>query len=123
MSDPETSTGASVDKRRGRAEDRRMADRLTALEENVACLKGDVAMIRSNYATREDLAKLAGDVALIRSNYATREDIAKLAAQIAQSKADMLEVINSQTWKYVTWTTGAMALMTTAVFFIARNVH
>jgi uncharacterized membrane-anchored protein len=100
---PESFSGASVDKRRGRAEDRRMGDRLTALEENVASLKGDVA--------------------LIRSNYATKEDIAKLAEQIARSKADMLEMINTQTWKYITWTTSAMALMTTTVYFIARNVH
>jgi hypothetical protein len=103
MTHRESSSGASVDNRRGRAEDRRMADRLTALEENVACLKGYVA--------------------LIRSDYATREDIAKLAEQIAGSKADMLGMINAQTWKYITWTTGAMALMTTAVYFIARNTH
>jgi len=103
MAHRDPSSGAPVDKRRGRAEDRRMADRLTALEENVACLKGDVAVIRSNYATRED--------------------IAKLAEQIAGSRADTLGMINAQTWKYITWTTSAMALMTTAVYFIARNVH
>lgn len=97
------SSGASVDNRRGRAEDRRMADRLTALEENVAIVKCDIALIRSNYATKEDMATLAG--------------------QIAKSRVEMLETINAQTWKYVTWTTGAMALMTAAVFFIARNVR
>jgi HAMP domain-containing protein len=31
--------------------------------------------------------------------------------------------MNLQTWRLVTWTTGAMGVMSAAVFFIARNVH
>ena len=64
----------------------------------------------------KDIATLVADVANIRSNYATKEDLAQL-------ESAMYKVINEQTWKLVTWTTGAMALMTTAVYFIARNVH
>ena len=90
------SSGASVDNRRGRAEDRRMADRLALMEKELATLAADVANIRLDYATKADLAQL---------------------------ESALYKVINEQTWKLVTWTTGAMALITAAVYFIARNVH
>jgi hypothetical protein len=96
MTNPEAFSGASVDNRRGRAEDRRMADRFVSMEKDIATLTADVANIRANYATKADLAKL---------------------------ESTMYEGINAQTWKLVTWITSAMALMTTAVYFIARNVH
>jgi hypothetical protein len=96
MTHREPFSGASIDNRRGRADDRRMADRFALVEKDIATLATDVANIRANYATKEDLAKL---------------------------ESAMYKVINAQTWKLVTWTTSAMAVMTAAVYFIAHNVH
>lgn len=73
-----------------------MEDRLTSMERDLVAVKADVATIRSNYATKADLANV---------------------------QVEMLKVMNAQVIKFVTWVTSAMALMTTAVYFIARNVH
>lgn len=116
MNQPNSPPGAAVDNRHRRADDRHMDNRLTTLEANVAVLKQDVALIRSNYVTKDDIAVLREDVALIRSNYATKEDIVSI-------KVSMLEVMNAQTWKFVTWTTAAMGLWSAGIYFIARNVH
>lgn len=46
-----------VDKSLASADDENMNNRITALEKDMAAIKTDVAIIRSNYATKEDLHK------------------------------------------------------------------
>ena len=61
------------------------------------------------------LATLEKDVAVIKSNYATKEDLARV-------EGAMHKEFTAQTWRII----GAMltfgALLSAAVFFIARNV-
>lgn len=69
--------------------------------------------------TGTQLATLEKDVAVIKSNYATKEDLARVEGAI---RADMHKEFTAQTWRII----GAMltfgALLSAAVFFIARNV-
>ena len=65
--------------------------------------------------TGTQLATLEKDVAVIKSNYATKEDLARV-------ESAMHKEFTAQTWRII----GAMltfgALLSAAVFFIARNV-
>lgn len=68
----------------------------------------------------ERLRNLERDVAVIKSNYATKEDLQALGRTFEKS-------LSEQTWKIIGWGTGVMATVSTALvaaaFYIARNVH
>lgn len=65
--------------------------------------------------TSVQLVALEKDVAVIRSNYATKEDIAQL-------RGELYKAINDQTWKMIMWMTGISTALVAATFFIARFV-
>ncbi|WP_233501849.1 hypothetical protein [Pantoea sp. AG1095] len=72
-----------------------MQERVKRLEDQVTSLVSDVAVIKSNYATKEDVAAVKADVAVIKSNYATREDVAAI-------KVDLYKAMITQTKWMVT---------------------
>jgi malonyl CoA-acyl carrier protein transacylase len=69
------------------------------------------------------LAAVQVDVAVIRSNYATKEDVAVLRTEIAQTRDELRKAMNEQTWRLVTWVTTAMGLYSGLIYFIARHVR
>jgi hypothetical protein len=95
-------SGADVDNQRYEGEHQRMENRLAVVEHALAAVQVDVAVIRSNYATKED-------VAVLRTG-------------IAQSRDELRKAMNEQTWRLVTWVTTAMGLYSGAIYFIARHV-
>ncbi|WP_238541552.1 hypothetical protein [Pantoea sp. GM01] len=72
-----------------------MQERVKRLEDHVTKLVADVAVIKSNYATKEDVAAVKADVAVIKSNYATKEDVAAI-------KVDLYKAMMTQTKWMVT---------------------
>ena len=80
---PPNTANAPIDRGTGCGDDGDMEARIAASEKDVSALKTDVAIIRSNYATKEDLQR----------------------------------ELHAATWRII----GAMALLTAAVFFLARN--
>lgn len=66
------------------------------------------------------------DVAVIKSNYATKEDIAKLETKIAGVETQLAQVRNEITVMTITlikWSIGTAIALTSATFAIARFVH
>jgi len=63
----------------------------------------------------DDLSAMKSDVAVIRSNYATKEDMAKLGVA-------MHAEINAQTWKLVTFVCGFGTALVAATYFIAGHI-
>jgi BMFP domain-containing protein YqiC len=85
----------------------KMEARLDRLEGRLTAIEADVAVIRSNYATKEDLAKLRDE----------------LRGEIFSGKSDVQKAINEQTWKILHFMTGVVVAVVGAVYFIARYVH
>jgi hypothetical protein len=85
----------------------KMEARLDRMEGRLTAIEADVAVIRSNYATKEDLAKL-------------REE---LRGEILSGKAEFHKTIYEQTWKILHFMTGVVIAVVGAVYFIARYVH
>lgn len=65
-------------------------------------------------AVEHSLAAVHADVAVIRSNYATKEDV-------SQVSVDLLREMNSQTWRLVTWVTAAMGVYSGLIYLIMRH--
>ncbi|MEO7497702.1 MAG: hypothetical protein ABIT83_10670 [Massilia sp.] len=66
-----------------------MASRIESLDKRLAAVETDVAVIRSNYATKADVAAVQSSVAEIQSSmsafpslYATKADLAKLESNM-----------------------------------------
>lgn len=62
----------------------------------------------------ERLGALERDMAIIKSNYATKEDLHRM-------KSDLLHEMNAQTWRFITFMTGVAALLVSATYFIATH--
>jgi maltooligosyltrehalose synthase len=100
---------ADVDNHRRDGEYQRMENRLTLVEHAIAALQADVAVIRSNYATKEDLASI-------------RTAIENVRTKVAESNGELRKAMNEQTWRLVTWITTAMGMYSGLIYFIARHV-
>ncbi len=64
----------------------------------------------------ERLGALKADVAVIKSNYATKQDLSLL-------KCELLLEMNRQTWRFISFTTGISAALVSATYFIATHSH
>lgn len=75
-----------------------MEARLVKVEERLAALERDVAVIRSNYATREDLQRELGGL-----------------------QGALLKEMNNLTWRLVTFVCGFGTVLVSATYFITTH--
>jgi membrane protein involved in colicin uptake len=85
-----------VDKGNSSADDENMNERITVVEKDMAAIKTDVAIIRSNYVTKSDLSN-----------------------EVAGLRIELHKELHVMTWKVI----GASGLLAAAVFAIAKYVH
>ena len=82
------------------------------MEQRIKQLETDTSSIKTS------LPRIETDVAVMRSNYVTQADLLAL-------KSDLHQEVNTQTWKFITWTTGLFITISTALisaaYFIARH--
>lgn len=106
-----------------------MNERITALEKDMAAVKSDLAVIRSNYVTREDLAREIGSLRadMYREIGALR---AEMHHEIGLLRADMYREIGSLRSDMATmeanilkWFIATAATLAGLAFAAARFIH
>ena len=65
------------------------------------------------------MASVRIDLAVVRSNYATKEDVDAVKLDLAATREGFQKTINTLTWKMY----GFGTLLVAVVFFIAKNVN
>ena len=93
-------------------------ERITSLERGMSSVMIDLAVVRSNYATKEDVDAVKLNLAAVQSNYATKADVDAVKLDLAATREDFQKAINTLTWKMY----GVGTLLVAVVFFIAKNV-
>lgn len=75
--------------------------------DELAALKADVAVIRSNYVTQADLQEVRIEL---------KEEIRSVQVGLEKLRGEMHEALHAQTWKLVS----SAAALVAAVYFITR---
>ena len=108
-----------------------MDDRLTSIEQTLTGLQasGDALhaefrrLQASNDVIRVDLAKSQVAIDSFAERYATKADLDMVKTAVSDAKIEFYKAMQAQTWKLISWMTVVCSALTTAVYFIARNVH
>ncbi|MDQ2987481.1 MAG: hypothetical protein M3R60_00075 [Pseudomonadota bacterium] len=107
-----------------------------SFEDDLSSLKADVAVIRSNYATKADLqelrTELSGEIHASRAASEGKTDalgidlraeiagvrleMEKLRVEMQKMRADVFQALHAQTWKMF----GFGVVLVTAVHFVTR---
>lgn len=75
------------------------------IDERLGVIERDVAVIKSNYATRDDL-------------YAMKEE---LRSQVHGVEKMLLQEMNRQTWRFITFMSVLSTALVSATYFIATH--
>jgi hypothetical protein len=78
-----------------------------SFEDELASLKADVAVIRSNYVTKTDLQEVRIEL---------KGEIHSVQLGLEKLRSEVENALHAQTWKLV----GSAAALVAAVYFIAR---
>jgi maltooligosyltrehalose synthase len=108
-----------------------MDDRLISIEQTLTALQasGDALhaefrrLQASNDVIRVDLAKLQVAIDSFAERYATKADLEMVKTAVSDAKIEFYKAMQAQTWKLISWMTVVCSALTTAVYFIARNVR
>ncbi|MGZ8288432.1 MAG: hypothetical protein ACXW2U_02720 [Telluria sp.] len=96
----------------------RIDERIAALECDMSSVKTDLAVIRSNYATKADLGEVKADVAAVTDNLNTLKVQVAVISSNYVPREEFQKAINTLTWKMY----GVMTALAASVFFISKNI-
>lgn len=71
----------------------------------------------------QDVRERLTRIEAISTTFATKEDIQTLRVESEKLRTDMHKEFNSQTWKFITFTTTVAGILVGIVYGIARYVH
>jgi predicted GNAT family acetyltransferase len=105
-----------------------MDDRLTSIERALTALQASSDAMRVELAkvqTSNDAMNTRLQMAMdfFAAHYATKAEIEMVKTAVSDSRIEFHKAMREQTWRFVTWTTVICSALTTAVYFIARNVR
>ena len=120
-------------------------DEVAAVQSTVNRLQGDVNKLQSDVTKiQSDVTKIQSDVSKVQGEVASQQgSLMQVQAEVTilngkfdffiehyakkvdveMVRTEFYKAMEAQTWRLITWMTVVCSALTTAVYFIARNVH
>ena len=94
------------------------------LQSDVNKLQTDVSKVQSDVASQQtSLTQVQAEVTILNGKFDFFIEHYAKKVDVEMVRTEFYKAMEAQTWRLITWMTVVCSGLTTAVYFIARNVH
>ena len=94
------------------------------LQSDVTKLQSDVSKVQSDVASQQtSLTQVQAEVTILNGKFDFFIEHYAKKVDVEMVRTEFYKAMEAQTWRLITWMTVVCSGLTTAVYFIARNVH
>lgn len=94
------------------------------LQSDVNKLQSDVSKVQSDVASQQtSLTQVQAEVTILNGKFDFFIEHYAKKVDVEMVRTEFYKAMEAQTWRLITWMTVVCSGLTTAVYFIARNVH
>ena len=102
----------------------RLQGDVNKLQSDVGKIQSDVTKVQSDVASQQSsLMKVQAEVTILNGKFDFFIEHYAKKVDVEMVRTEFYKAMEAQTWRLITWMTVVCSALTTAVYFIARNVH
>ena len=102
----------------------RLQSDVTKLQSDVSKVQSDVSKVQSDVASQQtSLTQVQAEVTILNGKFDFFIEHYAKKVDVEMVRTEFYKAMEAQTWRLITWMTVVCSGLTTAVYFIARNVH
>jgi hypothetical protein len=97
---------------------------LTKVQSDLTKVQSDLIKVQSDLVLQQTIAmQMQAQVTLLNEKFDFFNEHYAKRVDLEMVRTEFYKAMEAQTWKLITWITVVCSGLTTAVYFIARNVH
>ena len=97
---------------------------VTKIQSDVSKVQGDVSKVQGEVASQQgSLMQVQAEVTILNGKFDFFIEHYAKKVDVEMVRTEFYKAMEAQTWRLITWMTVVCSALTTAVYFIARNVH
>ena len=102
----------------------RLQGDVNKLQSDVTKIQSDVSKVQGEVASQQgSLMQVQAEVTILNGKFDFFIEHYAKKVDVEMVRTEFYKAMEAQTWRLITWMTVVCSALTTAVYFIARNVH